>query len=230
MMADNKAIIWDFDSTLAENKVWNTRLWCLTNLHEIVPYDEAWLVPRLEKIYTWNNHDKAHAELFPHGDYWRYWRESLTPLFIEMGHTERAAEYADRAVELFLDNSGYEVYEHSFAVLKSLSDKGYRHVILSNNFPEFIQTVEKLGFMPYMEKVFCSGLIGYEKPHPKVYEHVLDYLRADKVYMVGDNIRNDYKGSEAVGITPILVHTKAPDASFNAAESLLDIEKIIQGL
>lgn len=72
--------------------------------------------------------------------------------------------------------------------------------------------VEKTGIGPLFEHVVISGELGFGKPNPEIYYHTLRLLgiAPDEAVMVGDNIRRDVQGSQAVGITGVWIGTGTP--------------------
>ncbi|MGC4190174.1 MAG: HAD family hydrolase [Thermomicrobiales bacterium] len=67
--------------------------------------------------------------------------------------------------------------------------------------------VEKTGIGPLFEAVVISGELGFGKPNPEIYHHTLKQLGIEpaEAVMVGDNIRRDVRGSQAVGITGVWI-------------------------
>lgn len=72
--------------------------------------------------------------------------------------------------------------------------------------------VEKTGIGPMFEHVVISGELGFGKPNPEIYHHTLRQLgiAPDEAVMVGDNIRRDVQGSQAVGITGVWIGSGTP--------------------
>jgi len=63
------------------------------------------------------------------------------------------------------------------------------------------------GPLPEVAAVFDSAIVGYEKPDPRIFEHALAHLGADRerTIHVGDTPSADVDGALAAGIRPILV-------------------------
>jgi putative hydrolase of the HAD superfamily len=96
--------------------------------------------------------------------------------------------------------------------LKSL---GWEQAILSNHIPELPDIVEALGLTPYVQAIFSSALMGYEKPHPQAFLQVLALLdHPQTIWMIGDNIEADVMGAQSVGIPAILVRQEDTRATY----------------
>lgn len=80
----------------------------------------------------------------------------------------------------------------------------FRLAMITNGLIDVQRTkVEKTGIGPLFEVVVISGELGFGKPNPEIYQHTLKQLGIGpaEAVMVGDNIRRDVAGSQAVGIT-----------------------------
>jgi putative hydrolase of the HAD superfamily len=85
-------------------------------------------------------------------------------------------------------------------------------VVVSNHVPELADLVSGVGLGAHFDRVFTSALVGFDKPNPEFFRHVIRiYDDPDEVWMVGDNPVADVAGAEAVGHQAILVRTSATD-------------------
>ncbi len=65
------------------------------------------------------------------------------------------------------------------------------------------QRLELSGLGQYMDEVFVSEQVGYEKPNRRFFDHILKTMgveRRDKVLMVGDSLSADIKGGQNADI------------------------------
>ena len=71
----------------------------------------------------------------------------------------------------------------------------------------------ELGLTKYFDTVVVSGEVGIEKPDPGIFSLALGEFRlaAEEVAFVGDSVEDDIKGSEAIGMTPILIDRQDKD-------------------
>ena len=105
--------------------------------------------------------------------------------------------------------------------LDRLGEAGWRHAVLSNHVPELEQIVAGLGLDRHVESVLCSGVTGYEKPHPEAFATALRLRRdGEPVWMVGDNPEADVEGARRAGLPAVLVRTNGVGLR-QAAEEIL---------
>ena len=75
--------------------------------------------------------------------------------------------------------------------------------------------------------VFNSAETGYEKPHPRAFEAVLEaFPSSDTFWMIGDNAHADVAGAEALGIPAILVRQPQQDIE-RYCEDLIQVAAIV---
>jgi putative hydrolase of the HAD superfamily len=150
---------------------------------------------------------------------WAYEAAGYTPA--------RALELADVARRLYVDpNVGWALFDDTLPALERLTQAGWTHAILSNHVPELRAMVAGLGLEDVVAFISCSAETGYEKPHEQAFASVLDSLRPDEAWMVGDNVVADVLGAEAVGIPAVLVRRPDPRAR-RYADSLAGVERFL---
>ena len=112
-----------------------------------------------------------------------------------------------------LEQELYEIYFNRFdkiyyypeveKTLKKLKKEGYNLALLSNT--ESLRQKdleEKLKLKGYFDFLGYSFEIGEIKPHPKTFQTVLDHfnVKPGEALMVGDSLRSDIGGSQALGM------------------------------
>lgn len=122
---------------------------------------------------------------------------------VDAGSAARAA----RGVRAhYTDATRWTVFPDSVTALEELAAAGWLHVVVSNHVPELDGLLRDLGLGGYFTTVVNSSLVGWEKPHPRIFELALDRAgHPERVWMVGDNPVADIAGAGAVGIPGILV-------------------------
>jgi putative hydrolase of the HAD superfamily len=92
-------------------------------------------------------------------------------------------------------------------MLRKLKES-YRLGLLSNftHGPAGWEIIERLGLRPFFEVVLISGELGYRKPHPMVFEKLVDGLgvSTDRIAFVGDDLEPDILGAARAGLKPVL--------------------------
>ena len=91
-------------------------------------------------------------------------------------------------------------------MLRQLEGK-YRLGILSNftHGPAVEGLLDQLGLTPFFDTVLVSGAIGYRKPHPLVFEMLVENLGFEKhqILYVGDSLDPDVLGATQSGLRPV---------------------------
>lgn len=103
---------------------------------------------------------------------------------------------------------GRTMFDDAYRTLDWLRDRGIRIGCVTNRVfggPRFVEELRELELDQYFEAVAVSCDLGYMKPHPKIFEHVLEEMRIDAraTAMVGDSLRADVQASQALGMTAI---------------------------
>jgi putative hydrolase of the HAD superfamily len=227
-----RLLIWDFDGTLAHRRGetgWSILLAEALDAEEPGHGHFAELFrPHLREGFPWHTPEVAHPELCEPEAWWGSVRPVLGRAYEAAGYTPaRALELADVARRLYVDpNVGWALFDDTLPALERLTQAGWTHAILSNHVPELRAMVAGLGLEDVVAFISCSAETGYEKPHEQAFASVLDSLRPDEAWMVGDNVVADVLGAEAVGIPAVLVRRPDPRAR-RYADSLAGVERFL---
>ncbi len=213
-----RLVIWDFDGTLAHRR--GETGWSLL-LEEALDAEEPGHAhsaeafrPYLRDGFPWHTPDVAHPELCDAEAWWASVRPVLARAYEAVGFTPaRALELAAAAQRLYVEPAGWTLFDDTMPTLERLAADGWEHAILSNHVPELRQIVGGLGLDRYVVALSCSAETGYEKPHPRAYEELLERLQPDEAWMIGDNVVADVLGAEALGIPAVLVRRPDPRAA-----------------
>ena len=223
-------MIWDFDGTLA----YRSGLWsdCLVEiLDEELPghgHRREVFRPAMQRGFRWHEWESEHARFENPDEWWKPVTAIAAGAFRDAGYPPHAADrLALRLRETYLRRAKWARFDDSIEALELVRANGWRTAVLSNHVPELPALVAHLGFEPVIDAIFNSADTGFEKPHPRAYLGALEALGAPKqVWMVGDQLRADVEGAEAVGIPAILVRTEAP-AQRHAATALEAARRIV---
>jgi HAD superfamily hydrolase (TIGR01549 family) len=78
--------------------------------------------------------------------------------------------------------------------------------VVSNHVPELPTLIDALGLSSFFDAVISSGVVGYEKPHRRMFETAREHTIFDRtIWMVGDNPSADCVAAVAFGVKAILV-------------------------
>ncbi|MDK7951437.1 HAD family hydrolase, partial [Staphylococcus lugdunensis] len=82
--------------------------------------------------------------------------------------------------------------------------------------------LHSLGIMHVINYLSTSETVGFRKPHPKIFEDMIDQLdvKADEIMYVGDDALNDVAPARAMGM--VSVWFKQEDAEIEPLEEEVD--------
>lgn len=121
--------------------------------------------------------------------------------------------------------------------LARLKDAGFRIAICSNWGWDLTADLRPTGLARHIDSYVSSAQAGFRKPHPRIYQAVLDanQLSAEDSVFVGDSLRADVLGPRNAGIRPIHLTSSAAGSfgggSFGGeqAPSLAAVAEILIG-
>jgi putative hydrolase of the HAD superfamily len=231
---NGKVLIWDFDGTLAfrEGKWSGVLVEVLDSEYPGHGFNSEHFLPYILTGFPWHHWERINQSDLDS----RTWWEQLTPIFMQA--YIRGASYSDTEAarlaklvrESYLKRDRWKLFADAIPVLSLFEKSGYRQIILSNHVPELNQLLGQLGIAPFFERVFNSALTGIEKPNPAAFLQVkAAYSEASGLTMIGDSIRADVLGAEAVGIPAVLVRNPSGRTK-RECFSLLELPEQIEGI
>lgn len=100
------------------------------------------------------------------------------------------------------------VRDRTAETLQELRRRGYRLGVISNADGRIDPLLESVGLREHFEVVVDSGLVGIDKPDPRIFQHALERMGGidppEAVY-VGDIYEIDVVGARAAGMRAILI-------------------------
>jgi putative hydrolase of the HAD superfamily len=138
-------------------------------------------------------------------DSYRFWtyvyRRILGALGIEDPQLER------RLYETFSSASSYALFEDALPAIEKLEERDYRLGLISN-FEEWLEgMLVELEVGHVFDVAVISGVVGVEKPDPRIYEIALERagVSPDRAVHVGDSPSLDVAPATQVGMHAILL-------------------------
>jgi HAD superfamily hydrolase (TIGR01509 family) len=108
----------------------------------------------------------------------------------------------------------------------------YRIGVISNADGKIADVLAATGIADCFRTITDSGLVGYEKPHPAIFEAALRDLKAvpEESLYVGDGYSIDYVGATNAGMQAVLLDVSGAyrDSGHARVESLQQLEKEIK--
>jgi putative hydrolase of the HAD superfamily len=135
-----------------------------------------------------------------------FWADIYRTLLTEMG-LPFGDRLADAFYRTFTDVSNYRLFPDAVPMLERLRDEGLRLGVVSNFEKWLERLLESLGVIPFFEVRVISGVEGYEKPDPRLFEVALDRVgveAAESVY-IGDHPFFDTEPASAIGMFAVLI-------------------------
>jgi putative hydrolase of the HAD superfamily len=128
-------------------------------------------------------------------------------VFDRLGYPDLPESFFRDVDRAFRQRSAFFVFPDVVPALDAMQAAGLRLGVVSNwgwYAPELLQTLE---LARHFEIMSISARVGYQKPHPAIFEHALDLLEVgpDEAIHVGDDPDADVLGARRVGIEPVLI-------------------------
>jgi putative hydrolase of the HAD superfamily len=128
-------------------------------------------------------------------------------VFARLGYPDLPESFFREVDEAFQHRSAFFIFPDVMPALDALQEAGLRLAIVSNwgwAAPELLQTLE---LARHFEVLSISARVGYQKPHPAIFEHALELLGVEPtdVVHVGDDPTADIEGARRAGIAPVLI-------------------------
>ncbi|PID86879.1 MAG: hypothetical protein CSA11_02210 [Chloroflexi bacterium] len=129
------------------------------------------------------------------------------------------------------------LFDDTIPVLDSLQQQGYKIGLVTNSMMSmWMRDIElrAYGIVDYFDARITSGDTGHMKPHPAIYERVLNLLdvEVETAVFVGDRPANDIAGANAVGLISVWMNPAhveydlgdvVPDYEITTLQELLPI-------
>jgi putative hydrolase of the HAD superfamily len=125
----------------------------------------------------------------------------------ELGLDPMPEAFYRRLAALFMLTSHWHVFPDAYPALTALRERGLTIGAVSNwvwNLPELLHSLD---LVSHFDFIAASARIGFEKPHPRIFEWALEQAKVDPaaVVHVGDHVDADVLGARGVGIEGVLI-------------------------
>ena len=125
----------------------------------------------------------------------------------ELGLDPMPEAFFRRLGELFLVTSHWHIFPDAYPTLAALKERGLTVGAVSNwvwNLPELLHALD---LVRHFDFIAASSRIGFEKPHPRIFEWALEQAKADpgEAIHVGDHLVADVEGARGVGLDAVLI-------------------------
>jgi len=127
--------------------------------------------------------------------------------FDEIGLAPLPEEFFRHLASLFMDPATWHVFPDVGQVLPQLKARGLALGVVSNWAWQLPELLDALDLGRHLAFVAASARIGYDKPHPGIFQWALDKAAVppESVIHVGDHLDADVAGARGVGIEAVLL-------------------------
>jgi putative hydrolase of the HAD superfamily len=140
----------------------------------------------------------------------------------------------DELYSVFSDSATYRLYPDALPAVDRLRQKGYRVGLISNFEGWLEEMLVELQAGDVFEVSVISGLVGVEKPDPRIYEIALEQagVEPQAAAHVGDSVRLDVEPATSVGIKAVLLDRSGthPDVGWPTIRTLEELPALISDL
>jgi REG-2-like HAD superfamily hydrolase len=137
-----------------------------------------------------------------------FWLWVYQTFLTELGYPDAArSDLPEQLFNTFVRQENYRLYEDAMPTLERFQNTGLTLGVISNWEEWLERLMVGLGIRDYFHCVVVSGLSGVEKPDAEIFQRALEAagVRPEEALHVGDSLRDDVQGAEAVGIRAVLL-------------------------
>lgn len=137
-----------------------------------------------------------------------FWVWVYQTFLTELGYPDAArTELPGKLFETFIRLENYRLYDDAIPTLQRLQPMDLIIGVISNWEEWLERLMVGLGIREFFHFIVVSGLSGVEKPDPEIFARALAAagVRPEEAVHVGDSLRDDVEGAEAVGVRAVLL-------------------------
>lgn len=137
-----------------------------------------------------------------------FWIDYWADGFRHIGVSDAdAVRFASELLDPTHGGNYQKVFDDVVPALEQLKAQGKRMGIISNFSPNCESLLRQLGLAHYFDFFIVSGIIGIEKPDPRIFEAAIAAAGkpASELVYVGDSIHHDVEGANGVDMAAVLI-------------------------
>ncbi len=137
----------------------------------------------------------------------QWWGAFLREVLNRLEHDAAWEPLLEELYAAFSNPEVWKVYPETLAALEGVRGRGLRMAVISNWDRRLPEILDGLGLTDWFQTIVVSAIVGIEKPAPGIFEDALRRLgvQPGQALHVGDSPLEDYDGSKAVGMEPVLI-------------------------
>lgn len=161
----------------------------------------AGLRPHLD--LPWDHPERPHAD-WPGERWWTEHRGTFADALSAVGVDRRRADaVAGNVRSRYADPERWTVVDGAREAFERLEGLGWEPVLVANGPSELVDALSALGFA--FDEAFVSAEMGYEKPHVRAFEVVVEWAGGARLWAVGEEFGRDVEPARRAGVPGILV-------------------------
>jgi putative hydrolase of the HAD superfamily len=190
------AVLFDLGGTLdGEGLHWLDRFYAIYDASELAHLPK----PLIKEAFYWADQQAEQdltfrtvgmREMMDRHVAWQFQKLGIQNLGLQEALSAAFHEPASRAMT------------RNAAMLKTLHDQGLRLGIISNFYGNVEALCQEFGYMPYLNVILDSAVVGLRKPDLKIFERATSTLgvAAGQTLFVGDSFERDIIPAKALGM------------------------------
>jgi putative hydrolase of the HAD superfamily len=193
------AVVFDWYATLASpdgNDWWEQMFTMIEAAGGVVPE---------HAMTTWKSPSIEHADQSQSEESYRdYEARLLVDLLDASGLSSLDKAHLQEMILLLREDEHVGIYPDVRELLLDLRKAGKTVALCSNWSWDLDRHLLFNGLETYFDTVICSAIVGYRKPHPQIFQALLQALAIEpsRIAFVGDDWIADIEGATAAGLVP----------------------------
>ncbi|KAJ3553103.1 hypothetical protein NM688_g3796 [Phlebia brevispora] len=133
-----------------------------------------------------------------------------------------------RLLKRFGSREGYRLFDDTLPCLKQLHAMNIRTGLVSNTDVRMRAVLEDLQVLPLLDPVLLSEEQGVEKPSAEMFRRARERagVQLGEIVHVGDELKADYYGAKAFGVSALLLRRPGPDGEGEMKEEDEDLTTV----
>jgi len=161
---------------------------------------------------TWKTKSSRHQQekikaLANEKQAYQWWKGIVKESLGEKVDPEDVDDIFSKCFQEYAKGDYWRLYPEVLQTLTALREKGFRLVVLSNWDRRLLRTLKDLRLDGFFERIYISTLIGYAKPNPGAFQHILNDLKVSphEILHVGDTLAEDILGAQQANIRAVRI-------------------------
>ena len=161
-----------------------------------------------------------------------WWRKLVLDVFSEFGAFPDFDYYFVEVFEFFRTAQAWQLADDVQTTLQALQERGVKIGLISNFDTRIYDVLREFELLDYFDSIHISSEVGAAKPAPQIFHAALTahQINASQAMHIGDDVRDDVQGAEAVGMTGILLKRQPNQGEHTWANQVSALRMILSYL